>query len=130
MSDSFQTRLRDQRELRGYTQKELAKRSGISGVCISKLETGDRKPNVDYLWRLSKALEVTADYLLGSAPPEKAVEERKAEKAPPPPQMSTRERFAIAFATAHIESGEAERAVDVATFAVRHADALVKELAK
>ena len=47
------------------SQDELAKKTTLQPSAISHFETGARKPSFDNLKRLSDALEVTADYLLG-----------------------------------------------------------------
>lgn len=65
MSDTFPARLRSVRELRGWTQAELAQRAGLPPTSISHFEGGTRKPSFDNLRRLSKALDVQTDYLLG-----------------------------------------------------------------
>ena len=64
----FAERLRDARErLRGLTQAQLAEKTGLPSTSISHFENpeGTRKPSFDNLRRLSNALEVTTDYLLG-----------------------------------------------------------------
>lgn len=49
----------------GLTQAELAEKINSDTYYISRIETGARKPTVDYLAALSNALEVSSDYLLG-----------------------------------------------------------------
>ena len=68
----FGVRLRELREARGWTQEEVAERAGLAASVVSHFETGVRgKPSADNLVKISKALGVTADYLLGrSAQPE------------------------------------------------------------
>ena len=57
------------------SQHELARQAGIDVMTISRLERGGKKRlEVEQLARLSKALQVTADYLLGlnaEAPPKR-----------------------------------------------------------
>jgi transcriptional regulator with XRE-family HTH domain len=57
-------RLRNYRELRGYSQTELAARSGISRNYVSSIEN-DHRPRigVDVLDRLAKTLGITVDHL-------------------------------------------------------------------
>lgn len=62
---SFPQRLRAARELRQWTQAELASRAVFPSSSIAHFETGSRKPSFDNLKRLAEALEVNADYLLG-----------------------------------------------------------------
>lgn len=51
--------------MRDLSQSELAKRSGLAPSAVSHFETGARKPSFANLRRLSDALDVTTDYLLG-----------------------------------------------------------------
>jgi transcriptional regulator with XRE-family HTH domain len=64
---SLRSNLRDLRELRGLTQSEMGARSGISPAAISHFETGQRVPSLDSLVKLSDALGVSVDVLLGRA---------------------------------------------------------------
>jgi transcriptional regulator with XRE-family HTH domain len=64
-SEIFTQRLRAARELRQWSQSELAERAGLPPSSIAHFETGTRKPSFDTLRRLANALEVTTDYLLG-----------------------------------------------------------------
>lgn len=54
------------REYQGWSQTELAERSGVGQSYISRLEDGDA-PNVAgiILAKLARALETSTDYLLG-----------------------------------------------------------------
>ena len=65
-SDVFKERLRTVREgLRNMSQAELARASGITPSSIAHFEGGTRKPSFDNLRKISTALNVTADYLIG-----------------------------------------------------------------
>ncbi len=66
-SDLFQERLRAARDLRKWSQGELAEKAGMPPSSIAHFESGSRKPSFDTLRRLANALEVTTDYLLGRA---------------------------------------------------------------
>ena len=59
------SRIRDFRETRGLTQKELAEIIGVQDAVISNWETGRNRPNVDVLMKLCSALGTSADDLLG-----------------------------------------------------------------
>lgn len=64
----FAQRLRYVREdLRKLTQSQLGEKAGLPSTSISHFENedGTRKPSFDNLRSLAKALDVTADYLLG-----------------------------------------------------------------
>lgn len=73
MADIFPQRLKTARERRGYSQAELAKKAGLQATAISHFETGGRSPSFDNLRRLSDALSVSADYLMGRSDTEQMV---------------------------------------------------------
>ena len=58
-------RLRKLREKRGLSQKEAAKRFGISNFALSRYENGTANPDPDLIARFSEFYEVSTDYLLG-----------------------------------------------------------------
>ena len=58
-------RIRDFRESKGLTQKELAEIVGVQDAVISNCETGRNRPNVDVLKKLCTALNTSADELIG-----------------------------------------------------------------
>ena len=49
----------------GWTQDELGKRTGLKAAAISHFESGRRTPCMGNLIRLCRALNVSADHLLG-----------------------------------------------------------------
>ena len=57
--------LRDLRNEKNLSQKQLAKRVGVNASTIALYETGDRLPSLQRLIDLSRALGVTTDFLLG-----------------------------------------------------------------
>lgn len=59
--------LRAIRKQKGLSQVQLAELSHVHRVSISMYETGRKKPNIDSLKRLAKALEVSTDDLLGES---------------------------------------------------------------
>ena len=61
----FPRRLRAARELRELSQLELAARARLQQAAVSHYESGTRRPSLRNLRRLSEALEVTTDYLVG-----------------------------------------------------------------
>jgi transcriptional regulator with XRE-family HTH domain len=63
--DDFSYRLRVKREQRGLNQTELANKTGMQPSAIAHFESGRRKPSFENLKILSKALNVSSDYLLG-----------------------------------------------------------------
>ena len=64
-SEIFPERLRAARDLRAWSQGELADRAKLPPSSIAHFETGSRKPSFDTLRRLAIALDVSTDYLLG-----------------------------------------------------------------
>jgi transcriptional regulator with XRE-family HTH domain len=64
-SELFKNRLKAARDLRKWSQGDLAGRAGMPPSSIAHFESGSRKPSFDTLRRLANALEVTTDYLLG-----------------------------------------------------------------
>lgn len=65
MKSGFSERLKESIQDRGITQRMLATLTGTTEVSISRWANGSRLPNADALYRLCKALDVSADYLLG-----------------------------------------------------------------
>ena len=58
-------RLKELREEKGLTQKQVAEQFNVSVSCYAGWEQGYRHPNLNELIRLSRYFEVPADYLLG-----------------------------------------------------------------
>lgn len=65
ISEKFSDRLRSARQLRGYSQTDLADKTGLQPSAVSHFETGRRAPSFDNLKALAVALDVSTDYLLG-----------------------------------------------------------------
>jgi transcriptional regulator with XRE-family HTH domain len=61
----FMVRLKEARELRAWSQTELAEKAGTHASSIAHYENGSRKPSFDAIRRLADCLEVTTDFLLG-----------------------------------------------------------------
>lgn len=58
-------RIRYLRERRDISQKDFAKKIGVSNVVMNRYESGDRKPDGEMIAKIAMVLETTADYLLG-----------------------------------------------------------------
>ena len=58
-------RLKDLREDRDLTQKQIAKILGCSQTTYSRYETGNLNVLVDILKKLAKFYKVSIDYLIG-----------------------------------------------------------------
>lgn len=58
-------RVRIRRTVLELTQAELAERIGVSTSFIGHIERGSRKLSVETLFDLCRALDVSADWLMG-----------------------------------------------------------------
>ncbi|HYM00390.1 MAG TPA: helix-turn-helix transcriptional regulator, partial [Blastocatellia bacterium] len=78
-------KVRFYRQGRGWTIATLAEKSGVSKAYISDLENGVAgKPNIQYVYGIAVALEVTLDELLEDAKPSSKYRPRKdGEELPP-----------------------------------------------
>lgn len=61
----FKDRLKNTRKLVGITQKELAKKIGVTPETVGNWERGARQPSFDFLVDLADALDSSVDSLLG-----------------------------------------------------------------
>ena len=65
MIEDLTKRLRQHREDREITQKELSKMSGVSYSTLTKLESGVIKnPSVEVIFRITRALDIRFDDLI------------------------------------------------------------------
>lgn len=62
---TFSDMLRNLREQKGYTQKDLSETLHISPTAISHYENGSREPDVGVLIKIAECLDVSVDYLIG-----------------------------------------------------------------
>lgn len=58
-------RLKELRQEKGVSQKEVAHRIGVTVSAYSNYEQGIREPSIEIIKKLCKFYDVTADYLLG-----------------------------------------------------------------
>ena len=65
MVESFGEKLRELRKQKGLTQAQLASLIGVKNSVISFYELSERVPSPEVLIKLSSALHVSTDYLLG-----------------------------------------------------------------
>ncbi len=63
--DTIKKRITTEREKRGWTQAELAKKARITPAAICQIEKGDRTPTIPVLHRIAQVLQVSLDYLAG-----------------------------------------------------------------
>jgi transcriptional regulator with XRE-family HTH domain len=61
--EAIGVRIRDQRELRGWSTVDLAQRAGLTGNAIRELEAGERAPRIWTIWLLARALGCSAGWL-------------------------------------------------------------------
>lgn len=62
---TFADRLRAARKIRNMSQAELCRRADQHQPVMCHYEDGSRKPSLDNLHDIAKALDISADYLLG-----------------------------------------------------------------
>lgn len=62
---TFASRLKQARNERGYTQKQLADELEMAMMTISQYELKKREPSISILARMAKKLKVSADWLIG-----------------------------------------------------------------
>jgi transcriptional regulator with XRE-family HTH domain len=60
-------RVRALRLVKAMTQEELGDKAGLKSAAVSHVETGRRIPSVGTLMKLCRALDCSADELLGIA---------------------------------------------------------------
>lgn len=65
MKVSLGQRLKELREEKGYTQKQLSEKLGINSVTYLHYEKEQREPPLSLLADISRFYGVTVDYLLG-----------------------------------------------------------------
>jgi len=72
------------RQGRGWTLSDLAEKSGVSKAYISDLENAAAgKPNIQYIYSIAVALDVTLDDLLRDTTPNEPRRKRVIEDLPP-----------------------------------------------
>ena len=61
----FSQRLRELRQEKGLSMKQLAKELGTTDAAVSHWENGINEPKISYLKSIAVYFNVTADYLIG-----------------------------------------------------------------
>ena len=64
MRQAFGARVKELRKDKGWTQKELGNKIGVTYAQLNKYEGGTNAPPLDKLILLASALETTADHLI------------------------------------------------------------------
>jgi transcriptional regulator with XRE-family HTH domain len=81
--------IRFRRQGKGWGLAELALKSGVSKAYISDLENGIAgKPNIQYLYSIARALDVTLDELVNGAVEEPAAATNKKQTRQLPPGLA------------------------------------------
>lgn len=62
----FPNRLRETRKSKGYTQEQISKLLDIGQSAYAKWENGRTEPTLENIVKLSKILDTTTDFLLGT----------------------------------------------------------------
>lgn len=63
--------IRQERIKRGWTEREVAERLGITKGALHNIETGHRKPSYDVLVKLENLFHMNHRKLFGTATPDK-----------------------------------------------------------
>ena len=61
----METRIKELRQEKKYTQESLAIKVGVNQTTLSRIECGIMIPDADLLVRLSDTFKVSIDYILG-----------------------------------------------------------------
>lgn len=64
MNMNISERLQELRKKEGYSQEQVAEMLGLSRQAISKWESGQGKPEIDNIIKLTEIYHVSADYIL------------------------------------------------------------------
>ena len=64
MNRDIAERLQELRKKSGYSQEQVAEMLGLSRQAISKWESGQGKPEIDNIVKLTEIYHVSADYIL------------------------------------------------------------------
>lgn len=65
LSGVIEMKLRELREQKGVTQKEVATAVGCTSTVYSRYERGEREPDITTLCRLADYFGVSVDYIVG-----------------------------------------------------------------
>ena len=76
-------KIQQQRKMKGWSQEELADKTGVSRQAVSKWESGQSVPDLEKILLLSDLFSVTTDYLLKDEQSEKAPAESPREEEMP-----------------------------------------------
>jgi transcriptional regulator with XRE-family HTH domain len=97
--DGIGERLREERNKAGISQRELARRLGVSASLISQLESGQSKPSVGTLYAIVTELDLSLDRLLRGADFVERDAQAETAAAPSGPVVHPEDREAIDLAS-------------------------------
>ena len=69
-------RIQQLRKERGLTQEQLAEKLNVSQNTIAKIESGLRRPSIDFLLEISEFFNVSTNYLVFGVHAEDAADEK------------------------------------------------------
>ena len=90
MNMDISERLQELRKKEGYSQEQVAEMLGLSRQAISKWESGQGKPEIDNIIKLTEIYHVSADYILTGR------EKEETDPAPQKKELSHEYKKAIA----------------------------------
>ena len=61
----FCERLKELRESKDLSLRQLASALGVSAIAVSRWETGQRTPSIEQLLKIANFFGVSSDYLIG-----------------------------------------------------------------
>lgn len=67
MSVNFGDKMMQARKVKGLSREELAEKIGTSGPIVGRYERGDMMPSVEIATKISDALDVSLDFLVGKS---------------------------------------------------------------
>lgn len=105
-------RIRDARKTFGFTQAELAERSSMDNITISRLETGLRAPSLEQLERLGAAFKLPISHFVSDG---EALPELRARELVVMLEKLTKEqqKFAVDLVRLYVERHEKKSKSDV-----------------
>lgn len=108
--------LRDHREMRGMTLREVEKRSGISNGYLTQLENNKiKEPSPNILYKLSQVYNVPYRQLMKAAGYIVPAPEKQSKTAIPKPG-NPRRHLSFALSTLHLEPEEEDALIDYLKF--------------
>lgn len=105
----FADRIKAARKQKKISQEKLSEMLNVSQSAISSYESGARKPDIDFLPQIAKALDVSVSYLLG----------RDEGQPQPSPSPADRQRRDVEAMLRAMSEADLEKVYDYARFITR-----------